>query len=194
MSEKTIAEKLTEIAENVSAVFMAGGGGSADNDYELIDDVTLTEDVATVSFTQDRNGNPLTNYKDFFLYFCGSFTADESKAIYIRGNNGGHYFMWNTFSKTTTWKGFWHSIEEHEITDGDGNTRVLFKSTYPASLLGNMNNGAINTQGLADNNNNLKSDLTVGIDDAKVSSYDISSQGESVFATGSRFLLFGRRR
>lgn len=102
--------------------------------------------------------------------------------------------MWNNFSKTTTVRGFWHSIEEHEITDGDGNTRMLFKSTYPASLLGNMNNGAIHTQGLADNNTNLKSDFAVGTNNAKVSSYDITSGGEGVFATGSRFLLFGSRR
>ena len=189
LPDDSVAEALSEI-----------GGGH--KEYELLCDTTITEDVVSVSWTTTDNGEPISNYKDFFIYFLGKFTAEESKIMWCK--SGGQYFMWAGFAKKTSLKGFWISIEQIFSTDEidsapnatsrDGT--AIFISKYPKNLLGNVTEGNLSTQGLADNNQDLRCDTTImGTTDIPLKELQIGQAAGStaIFASGSRFLLLGRK-
>ena len=187
-SGKAVAEALTTVGSN---------------DFELIGDLTITEDVAEVVWNTTDSGEPLTNYKDFFIYFLGNFTATENKALYCRANGGGLYFMWLSFSKSTNIRGFWIMIEELIETDkieaypnhATYKGTKMYKTTFPNGLLGNVREEGLTTQGLADNNRALYSDFTIGAINEPIEKLHIgqTTSATSIFASGSRFLLFGRK-
>ena len=173
------------------------GGGL--KEYELLSDTTITEDVASVKWTTADNGEPISNYKDFFIYFLGKFTAEETTGLRCRSE--GQYFLWANFAKKTSVRGFWISIEQIFSTDEidsapNATTRdgtAIFISKYPKNFLlveGEM----LNTQGLSDNNQDLRCDTSImGTTDLPLKELEIFQGGTAVFASGSRFLLLGRK-
>lgn len=169
-------------------------------EYELLCDTTITEDVASVKWTTTDNGEPISNYKDFFIYFLGKFTAEEIKAIWCK--SGAQYFMWKTFTKKTSVRGFWISIEQIFSTDeidsfpntSSVNGTAIFISKYPKEWLSNVTEGQLNSQGLSDNNQDLRCDTTIaGRTDLPIKELEIGQVGDAMFASGSRFLLLGRK-
>jgi hypothetical protein len=171
-------------------------------EYELLSDTTITEDVAQVKFTTTDNGEPISNYKDFFLFFCGKFTAEESKPIWCKSE--GQYFMYHGgLPKKTSVRGFWISIEQLFATDAidchtasSRNGTAIFISKFPVDLLENFSEGNISAQGLSGNNKNLRSDTTImGTTDLPLKELVIGQAADAtaIFASGSRFLLLGRK-
>lgn len=187
----------------VAEALLGVGGGL--KDFELLCDTTITEDVAEIKWTNTDSGEPISNYKDFFIYFLGSFTATENGGtLYSRSNGGSNYHMWNYYvSKTTNTRGFWILIESlfkiDEIDSDVGSPSYegtqLYKSTYPLNLLGNVNEGKLATQGLSENNRTVYSDVCIS--DSNNYIYELyigqPSSGTAIFAAGSRFLLLGRK-
>lgn len=208
MSEKTIAEKLTEIAENIPIIRQKAyangyeaGAKTVTGGYELIDDVTLSEDVNDVAFTQSKSGVPVNEYADFFVLFLGKFTASETSAVYIRANDGVWYYMYTGFAKSaSSTRAFWAEINELAVGKFDGDLRQrVWKTTYPKQLLFNfLTPPKISAQGLAENNRDVVSDITISdIDPAQneglIEKLRLGAAGAG-FAAGSRVLLLGRRR
>lgn len=198
---KTKVNEMQEDIDNLEEAIAGGSGGSL-KDYELLCDTTITEDVASVKWTTTDNGEPISNYKDFFIYFLGKFTAEESKTLWCKSE--GQYFMWATFAKKTSVKGFWISIEQIFSTDEidsvpsatsrDGT--AIFISKYPKLFLSNVTEGQLGTQGLADNNQDLRCDTSItGTTDLPLKELQIGQPASStaIFASGSRFLLLGRK-
>lgn len=208
MSEKTIAEKLTEIAEGIPQIrqkaYAEGykaGAKTATGEYELLDDVTLTEDVNDVAFAQSQSGVPVNEYADFFLLFLGKFTARETSAVYIRANSGVWYYMYGSFAKIDSeTRAFWAEINELAVGKFDGDLRQrVWKTTYPKQLLFNfLVPPQISTQGLSENNRDVVSDITISDPDPSqneglIEQLRLGAAGAG-FAAGSRVLLLGRRR
>ena len=187
-SGKAVAEALSNV-----------GGGL--KDYELICDTTLTEDLLVVRLNTPDDGEPIGNYKDYFIYFLGKFTESGSGALYCTG--GGAYFMYKTMSKADTIKGFWLHIETIAQTDEiDANPSAtsvngtkIYRSTYPASFLGDVSEEKLQAQGLSANNQQMYSDIAIYGADYYVESLTIgqSASNTTKFASGSRFIVFGRK-
>lgn len=179
-------------------------------DFELLSDITLTEDVNEVMWTQTDDGEALQSYKDFFIYFLGSFTADVSERFQCRANNGSQYFMMGSPNKTTNTVGFWILIEsvanvdQINASDSNGYTGITVKkTTFPADFLKNVSADMLATQGLTENNRQLMSDFCITSLTRTATGQNFSgfanlyigqpSTATSIFASGSRFLLFGRK-
>ena len=193
--ESTNAQSGIAVAEALSNF---GGGGL--KEYELLSDRTLIEDADIVSWTTTDNGEPISNYKDFFIYFLGKFTAEETKTMLCKSK--GQYFMWANFAKKTSVRGFWISIEQIFSTDeidsfpntSSINGTAIFISKYPKEWLSNVTEGQLNSQGLSDNNQDLRCDTTIaGRTDLPIKELEIGQVGDAMFASGSRFLLLGRK-
>jgi hypothetical protein len=193
--ESPNAQSGIAVAEALSEI----GGGH--KEYELLCDTTITEDVASVKWTTADNGAPISNYKDFFIYFLGKFTAEESKVMWCK--SGGQYFMYSSFTKKTSVRGFWISIEQIFSTDEidsapNATTRdgtAIFISKYPKNFL-LVEGEHLNTQGLADNNQDLRCDTSImGTTDIPLKELEIgqNANATAIFASGSRFLLLGRK-
>ena len=174
--------------------------------FELLCDTTTTEDVASVKWTTTDSGEPIGNYKDFFIYFLGKFTASVNNEVMMcSGNGGGQYFMYRTnYAKSADIRSFWLLIETIITTDkidsqslfaGDG--LFIRKSTYPQNFLSNADNeGNLATQGTAGNNQAVMSDITIrNLAELPLTELHLGTNtvATSVFASGSRFLLFGRK-
>lgn len=173
-------------------------------DFELLCDTTITEDVAEVKWTNADSGEPISNYKDLFIYFYGKFTAEETKALFCNSNNGGQYYMWNPFNKKTSFRALWISIETVCGTDkidaypneSSYNGMVFRITKYPKSLLGNVSEANLSIQGLSDANADLRCDTTIlNIERVPFTNIAIGngSTPTAIFAAGSRFLLLGRK-
>jgi hypothetical protein len=180
---------LGEIEKKLEELPDTGGGGS--NDFVLIGDATLTEDAKGFSFTKDLEGNDLTKYKDFFMYFVGSFTTTSNNAFFIAANSKNMYFMYNGLTITADTKvGFWHMIEEVVDTNG----LVVYKSTFPDNLLTNYSDSfPLHTQGLSGNNQVTYTDLHSNELGWKVDSLEFANSSNT-FKAGSRCMLYGRLR
>lgn len=179
----------------ISGTGVAEALATVSTDYELIGDMTLPEDSTVFSFTELLNGKSFEDYKDFFMYFYGKFTADfaSPNAIAIRANEGAVYFMWRGFGtrKADSLFGFWCEIEEIYKNED----MRLWKTTD--EMLYNIQAGG-NTQGLSDNNNQVYGDfaLTYVKDFAleRIQMFIGSNNSNNTFKAGSRCMLFGRLR
>lgn len=196
VSDKIVDQTYNPESENAQsgmavAEALATVGG---NDFVLIGDATLTEPAAVFDFSSDLNGNPLSQYKDFFLYFYGSTTLGTSnRAFAVRANTGSTYFMWQRIGSVAADSlfGFWHSIEE--IYNADD--LKIWKSNFSATALLNvMENGA--AQGLAGNNVSVSSDFSVSLKKNKITSIEffLTGTSDNTYTVGSRCMLFGRAR
>lgn len=195
-----VSDKIVDQSYNPTSVNAQSGKAVAEaiasisNDFVLIGDATLVEPAAIFKFSSDLNGNPLSQYKDFFLYFYGSTALGTSnRAFAVRANAGATYFMWRQIGSVAADRlfGFWHSIEE--IYNADDLT--IWKSNYSATALLNvLENGA--AQGLSDNNVSVSSDFSVSLKKDKITSIDFFLPGTSgdTYTVGSRCMLFGRAR
>lgn len=161
---------------------------SGSSDFEQIGEIVLTEPVNSVLFTEFDT--PLNEYKQIFM--ITSFNVDKSISAAFRVTSGGRYFMWSTLSITDNNLnrplGFWHLIEKCASIDDN----FVYKSTYPKSALLNMSGaiGDFSSQGLSDNNREVKSDLTFS---DTVNEYKFTAPSDVNFVAGSRLVLFGRK-
>ena len=167
--------------------------------FELLSDVTITEDVEEVKWRTTDSGEPISKYKDFFIYFLGKFTADDTAGSFITCSGDGLYFMYKWISKSTKQRAFWVLVETICSTDkidvrpNELNGTAIRIGKFPDTLLENVGEGDdLFVQGLSAQSRNLGCDTTVfelgrlAINEIKMASKTV------IFASGSRFLLFGR--
>lgn len=172
-----------------------GNGVEIPKGYELLNDITLTEDVNEVMRTKDDNGNAL-NLRKFLLVFSGEFTADVSFPLLARFNYGAIYLCYKTmtFSGSSTNKSFWVEAEKY----GDG----VVRSTYSTSFINGttITDGVIRNQGLNSSAVSTQSNLFMGypaqtVNDKTISSWHfgaLSTSGVQMLA-GSRIIVLGVR-
>ena len=158
------------------------------NTWELIEDITLTEDVSSVEFSASLDG-----YKSLSLFVISEFANANTVAMAIRENGGTLYFMWNNFTfRNTEPLAFWHLIEE----TGRINNVPLYKSTYPKLMVrpvATSARGVTFVQGLADSNIDVKSDTTFN-PEGVFRKYNIFfPNADNSFKSGGKFYLLGRR-
>ena len=166
--------------------------GAVGGDYVLVGDATLTEDASGFSFSKDLQGNDLTKYKDFFMYFVGKNSGASSTTVCIKSQGGIIYLLWESLSfRQNSANGFWHMTEEVV----NNNDMVIYKTSYPENLLkGYASEITPATQGLADNNVRVYSDLHCNLRNILINNFEFCISGSDTFVSGSRCMLFGRLR
>lgn len=166
-------------------------------------ETVLTEDAVEIVWTQTQDGKPLSDYKDFFIYWTGKFTADvgannaTNSRFQCRGNGGIMYFSCQFPKKTSTenYAG-WFSIEE--ITN-DGNF-AIWKSQFPNAFLrtGNGANIDYKVQGLPEACQTTVTDICCITNPAHTTLQKLhlgnTPESTSIFAAGTKAVLYGRAR
>ena len=166
-------------------------------------ETVLTEDTVEIVWTQTADGKPLSDYKDFFIFWTGKFTADVSTThvtnsrFQCRGNGGTMYFSCQFPKKSSTenYAG-WFSIEE--ITN-DGNF-AIWKSQFPNAFLrtGNGVNIDYKIQGLPEACQTTVTDICCITNPAQTTLQKLHlgnvAESTSIFAAGTKAILYGRKR
>lgn len=166
-------------------------------------ETVLTEDATEIVWTQGANGEKLSHYKDFFIYWTGKFTADSAanhatnSRFQCRGNGGIMYFgcYFPKKSSTENYAG-WFFIEE--VTN-DGNF-ALWKSQFPSEFLrtGNGANIAYKVQGLPEACRTTVTDICCITNPAHTTLQKLQlgniPESASIFAAGTKAILYGRAR
>ena len=157
------------------------------SEYEVLADITLTEDVNILEIPKEI----VAGYKDLFLLASlQTVGTSGDNQIAIQSVNGVLYFIYSSYTnKIDTHYGFWHSIE----TVGTVDDQYIYKSTFPKKLLANTsgNIGTFTWQGLNTNISEVMHDMT--INKKAITYYRVVILGGNTFATGSRFVLYGKR-
>lgn len=161
--------------------------------YVKLAETVLEENAKEIIWTQGANGESLSDYKEFFIYWVGSFNeaATSSEPFVCKGNNGNIYFCYHNTTKGTSKAGFW--LHAEEICNGDFS---VWKSTYPENWLVNYAQAfSYQTAGLADNNRRVKSNLATTHNSGAITKLHLgsASTGKSMVA-GSKAILWGVKR
>lgn len=163
----------------------AVGGGITLPDFgkfELWNDITLAEDVKTITMSKTDDGRPL-NIKEMFLYFNGKFNMDSAALLFY--GRGNIYQLWTNFKASNDiLTAFW--VYSKKVGDG------AFFSIYPATqITGNvLENG--NLQGLSAANKELKSDFSRHNTIKKAESFTFGGYEKDFrMLAGSRVFIWG---
>lgn len=191
-----LAEHMLQLTENNVPI----GNGITIPHMEVLNDITLTEDVTDITRTMDDNGKPF-KLKEFFLMFAGKCPSEASGIVRLRFNGGLIYSAYHryTFPKNTddTNRLLW--FHSKKLFDG------AYMSTYASQFIrdtdGNDSivNGQIRCQGLTNSNCVPYSDLyfrfpvenTANFQTA--SSWQFGVTGDLKLLAGSRIIALGVR-
>lgn len=190
--------------ENNNLHLVAGqtkiGGGIAVPHMELLNDITLTEDVTDITRAADDSGKPF-KLKEFFLIFAGKCPSEANGVVRLRFNGGLIYSAYHryTFPKNTddTNRLLW--FYSKKLFDG------AYLSTYASQFIRDTDgndavvNGQIRCQGLINSNCAPHSDLyfrfpvenTANFQTA--SSWQFGVTGDLKLLAGSRIIALGVR-
>lgn len=161
--------------------------------FELLAETILTEDASLISWTQTKDGKPLTDYKDFFIYWVGKFEVDVNNQAWIcRANSGQMFYTYTFINKGTANCAFWWEIKE--LYNDNSNTIWLanFPSTYITSLPREFD---YYNQGLHGSNKAQSSDLCFNPSGYKIQSLQFGSLSDGAkMVAGSKAILLGRAR
>lgn len=152
----------------------------------LWNDITLDEDVASISITQTDAGVPI-NIKKLFLFFHGSFTAANPRvSVFLK--SGVFYQMVHQFTvEAGVQRAFW--LYSEELAPG------LFHSLYSKTLFSGVTSDKMDLQGLIGANVDVRGDLACMALEAEnyhtAQNAIISAGGGVSFSAGSRILVFG---
>lgn len=176
------------------ALSVANTVADSKTDYVTLAETILTEDVNEIIWTQGDNGEVLSDYKDFFIYWVGMFDTDASGEAWIcRANAGGTYFCYGYITKySSRWSGYWWDIKEiGQLPDG----RTLWKSSSPDGLLLNYTDASVGygTQGLSDARRTTKDCISATTETINKLRFGSLSAGAKMVA-GSKAVLLGRKR
>lgn len=165
------------------------------NGYEIIAETTLTEPAAQIVWTKDKDGNSLTKYSDFFIFWNGAFTNTANEGFFCNGENGHFYFNYNYPTRKTDKNGGWFEVRELYSEPG---VMQVYLGTSPQQLCTNISAGTLNAQGLADNCKLTVTDISCRLGE---SAHPISnirfgspSTATSLLTAGTKAVLFGRKR
>lgn len=163
-------------------------------------ETVLTEDTVEIVWTQTQDGKPLSDYKDFFIYWTGKFTADVgandtiNSRFHCRGNGGIIYFSCQFPAKSSTenYAG-WFYIKE---IVNDGNF-AIWQSQFPNAFLrtGNGANIDYKMQGLPEACQTTVTDICCITNPEHTTLQKLHlghiSDSTSIFATGTKAVLYG---
>lgn len=154
--------------------------------FELWNDITIEEDVASISMSKTDDGKPL-NIKKLFVIFTGK-AKEKSSLLVLRFNGSNIYQMWNTFSRNDAETDFTIWMFAEKIAPG------VFLSRYSKTALSVTNIDAI--QGLSNANSEVGSALSrwakQNAGSQKATSWNFGATIDLYkLRTGSRILVWG---
>lgn len=197
LKELEIGKIATEDYVNtaISDVMSADDGNSGDNRYELIDEITLEEDVNVVTITQTKDGEALSEFKDFFIMFVGTFASASGGRL--RCYSGASMFFCDVGASPAVSTNYGWFIEINTIGEcydvPNAADYILRKSIWSSGLIGGFNiNNSIHSQGLSTKigtNNTIQALQKVY---SSLNSLTVEST-LSPFAAGASFKIFARR-
>lgn len=180
-----LTDRLLQLTANGEAV---GGGITLPNfdKFELWNDITIEEDVASVSMSKTDDEKPL-NIKKFFAIFTGK-VKEKSSLLTLRFNGGNMYQMWNMFSRNDAETDFTIWMFAEKIAPG------VFLSRYSKNALGVTTIDSI--QGLSNANSEVGSALTRWANQnagfQKATSWNFGATSDLYkLRAGSRILVWG---
>ena len=166
----------------------------ATNDYVLLAETITTEDVSQISWTQCANGEPLTNYKDFFIYWVGKFDKEVSSEAWICNANGGSMYYGYTYlaKRIDIARGFWWDIKELHRNE---NT-TIWRFSFPSEIMGGFSQDfSYTNQGLDSSAKAVKAGICCTATGNRIEQLRIGSLSTgSKMLAGSKALLLGRKR
>ena len=154
--------------------------------FKLWNDITIEEDVTSVSMSKTDDEKPL-NIKKFFAIFTGK-VKEKSSLLTLRFNGGNMYQMWNMFSRNDAETDFTIWMFAEKIAPG------VFLSRYSKNALGVTTIDSI--QGLSNANSEVGSALTRWANQnagyQKATSWTFGATSDLYkLRTGSRILVWG---
>lgn len=176
------------------------GNGIVIPHMEVLNDITLAEDVTDITRAADDSGKPF-KLKEFFLIFAGKCPSEANGVVRLRFNGGLIYSAYHryTFPKNTddTNRLLW--FHSKKLFDG------AYLSTYASQFIRDTDgndavvNGQIRCQGLINSNCSPHSDLyfrfpvenTANFQTA--SSWQFGVTGDLKLLAGSRIIALGVR-
>lgn len=184
--------KLTDRHLQLTANGEAVGGGITLPDFdkfELWNDITLEEDIKSVTMSKTDDGIPL-KIKRLFILFAGSTSGDGY--ITLRYNAGVIYQLWKSVTGDKGNVVFW--VNSQKLKD------ALYLSQYPSDFLKNdATPDNISIQGLVQHNKSLGSDIYFKSNITNQSTQNTgtswtfggTNSGEFKLKAGSRILVWG---
>lgn len=157
--------------------------GVINDKFELWNDITLGEDVQSVSITRTDDGKPI-KIKKLLLYFFGQI--NEQGVFALRYNNGQYYQNWTSITPDDNIFGFW--IKSEKIIDN------LFISYFPDSRILNIDGSSGQSQGISAQERTLKSGFSYLPKRESPNSFifgGASSNPDLRMMAGSRILVWG---
>lgn len=157
--------------------------------FELWNDITLAEDVISVTMSKTDNEDPL-KIKHMFILFAGSTSGNGP--ITLRYNSGVIFQLWKSVTGDKNKVVFW--VDSEKLKD------ALYVSYYPSDFL--INDGTpdnISMQGLDKHSKSLESTIyfksnvtNPGTQNTATSwIFGGTSSGEFKLKAGSRILVWG---
>lgn len=163
--------------------------GVINDKFELWNDITLGEDVRSITMSKTDNEDPL-KIKHLFILFAGSTSGNGP--ITLRYNSGVIFQLWKSVTGDKNKVVFW--VDSEKLKD------ALYVSYYPSDFL--INDGTpdnISMQGLAQHSKSLESTIyfTSNVTNPCTQNTATSwifggtSSGEFKLKAGSRILVWG---
>lgn len=166
----------------VEVVIPQGGGGGGGEEWELINSVVTTEEVKSMIFDADSNGNPFSLKKALFVEYLAPYTGTETLGTYMFSKRNGSFCTQMYTDAPVADKTKWVSLEWFvEATDDFVREQWGFGSRASADFVATstMNRGG------ATNN---------GVGQTKVLGYTHSiGVYDQIIPIGSIFQLYGVR-
>ena len=158
--------------------------------YRLVKDITLAEDVLTVTLDKD-NDNKQLKLKNIFVLFIGEFAKTVNTCpVILKINDGVVYQMWNVINITADKRCvYWvHSKREKSLPNEN---RYIWMSQHPSNMLTNVDSSGL-AQGLQANDQPLWGDISVATQQTtnKVE-YGTRDANASAMKAGSRIIIWG---
>lgn len=157
--------------------------GVINDKFELWNDITLGEDVQSVSITRTDDGKPI-KIKKLLLYFFGQI--NEQGVFALRYNDGQYYQNWTSITPDDNIFGFW--IKSEKIIDN------LFISYFPDSRILNIDGSSGQSQGISAQERTLQSGFSYLPKKESPNSFifgGVSSNPDFRMMAGSRILVWG---
>lgn len=166
-------------------------------DMKVIADITTTQDVANVYITKDIDGNPINQYKDYFLLMQTKQTNNGALTVDVMLNDGiVHLAYQQILPSKPEWKQTWHMRSTYIGYFGEVSTSDAFSGSqyariteFPSTAFSDFVNQGL----LPTHQQEIVNYSSRNVSYDKVYNFLISAVNGQSFEKGSRFILLGRK-
>ena len=166
-------------------------------DMKVIADITTTQDVANVYITKDIDGNPINQYKDYFLLMQTRQTKDGALPVAVMLNDGVVHLAYQyILSSKPEWKRTWYMRSTYIGYFGEVSTSDAFSGSqyariteFPSTAFSDFVNQGL----LPTHQQEIVNYSSRNVSYDKVYNFIISAVKGQSFEKGSRFILLGRK-